>query len=265
MKVHDTLFFMPFVDNKGIKIHYQVEGKGSPIILITGFPGSIDFWYRYNYVEPLKQKYQLILIDKRGHGNSDKPHNPEDYIQEKLASDVIAVMDDLDIDKAHFWGYSFGAYIGMILVKTNPERFHTFILGGMSPQELSEEKWNKSREAFEEGPKGFISFFEEQGIELTTEQKKRVESWDFDALKAATMAEDVFQNLEPQLLQLDSPVLFYAGEKDEWGHHQRQVEFSKKMKNVKVVGIPNYGHEVDDKKELVLPHVLEFLESIERL
>ena len=77
---------MPFVDNEGVKIHYQVEGKGTPMVLVTGFTGSIDIWYNFSYVESLKQKYQLILIDKRGHGKSGKPYNPEDYLQEKIYS-----------------------------------------------------------------------------------------------------------------------------------------------------------------------------------
>ena len=75
MKYKENVPFMPFVDNKGVKIYYQVEGKGSPIILITGFAGSINFWYKYSYVDSLKQKNQLILIDKRGHRKSSKPHN----------------------------------------------------------------------------------------------------------------------------------------------------------------------------------------------
>ncbi len=262
----DSVLFMPFVDNKGIKIHYQVEGKGYPIILITGFQGSIEDWYKSNYVVSLKQKYQLILIDKRGHGKSDKPHNPEDYIQEKLASDIIAVMDELEIEKAHFWGYSFGGYIGIILAKYNPERFHTFIFGGVSPQEIQEEQQERMNMFFnsmKEGLKGYIDFHDKHGIEITPEYRKEIESWDFDALNAATRSEDIFQNMEPQLLQLDAPVLFYAGENDEWYHHPRQVEFSKKMKNAKVVGIPDHGHGVNREKDLVLPRVLEFLENVE--
>ena len=259
---------MPFADNEGVKIHYQVEGKGSPIILITGFPGSIKGWYKYGYVDSLKDKYQLILIDKRGHGKSDKPHNPEDYLQEKFANDVGAVMDDLNIDKAHFFGWSFGGYIGIILAKYYPERFHSFILGGVSPQELQEEQLEASNSFFEAmrgGPEAFYAMYEKDGFEFTPEQRKEIESWDFDALSATTRSEDLFKNMEPQLLEIDIPVFFFTGVNDNWYHHPRQVEFSKKMKNAKVVGIPDYGHDVIDHKDLVLPHVLEFLESIERL
>jgi len=259
---------MPFAKNEDVKIHYQVEGKGPSIVLIAGFQGSIDFWYEFNYVESLKEKYQLILIDKRGHGKSSKPHNPADYIQEKFASDVIAVMDDLQIDKAHFWGYSFGGYIGILLAKYNPDRFYSFILGGISPQEFSKEQLeslNNFYESMRGGLKGYIASLEKQGIEISPEYRKDIESWDFDALNATTMSEDLFQNMEPQLLQLDAPVLFYAGEKDGWYHHPRQVEFGKKMKNAKVVGISGYGHGVSQAKDLVIPHVLEFLEDLKNI
>ena len=47
-------------------------------------------------------------------------------------------------------------------------------------------------------------------------------------------------------------------------NYQKQVEFSKKMKNAKVVGIPNFGHNVIDEKNLTLPHVLEFIEDVEK-
>ena len=257
---------MPFANNEGVKIHYQVEGKGTPIVLVTGFTGSIDIWYNFSYVESLKQKYQLILIDKRGHGKSGKPYNPEDYLQEKLTSDIIAVMDELQVDKAHFWGYSYGGYIGLILAKHYPDRFHSFILGGVSPQEISEEQ-SKLLDTFFEtmrrGKEAYISSIEEQG-DIPPEYRKEIESWDFDALSAATMSEDIFKNMDSHLPEIDIPFLFYSGEEDVWDHYQRQIEFVKKMKNARMVGIPGFGHEVSKAKDLILPHVLEFLENIEK-
>ena len=70
---------MPFADNNGTRIHYHVEGEGTPLLLQHGFTSSIKNWYTNGYVEPLKQDYKLILVDARGHGESDKPHDPAQY------------------------------------------------------------------------------------------------------------------------------------------------------------------------------------------
>lgn len=66
---------MPRVDNEGVSIHYRVEGDGPPVVLGHGITDSSDFWYECGYVEALKPKYRLVLIDFRGHGKSDKPHD----------------------------------------------------------------------------------------------------------------------------------------------------------------------------------------------
>ena len=65
---------MPYANNHGIRLHYQVEGAGPPLVLQHGFSDSLESWYEMGYVTPLKQDYRLILIDARGHGASDKPH-----------------------------------------------------------------------------------------------------------------------------------------------------------------------------------------------
>ncbi|MDP6798348.1 MAG: alpha/beta hydrolase [SAR202 cluster bacterium] len=62
---------MPFADNEGTRIHYHVEGSGPPLVLQHGLTSSLENWYAYGYVEPLKAAHQLILIDVRGHGKSD--------------------------------------------------------------------------------------------------------------------------------------------------------------------------------------------------
>ncbi len=66
---------MPYADNQGIRIHYRVEGEGPPLVLQHGFSQGMQRWYRAGYVNALKHDYQLILIDARGHGSSDKPHD----------------------------------------------------------------------------------------------------------------------------------------------------------------------------------------------
>ena len=258
---------MPFVERNGIKTHYQVEGKGPAIVMLYGFTGAIDTWYKYSYVDALKQDYQLVLIDLRGHGKSDKPHDPDLYLMKEFTADIIAIMDKIEIEKAHFWGYSFGGYLGLCLSNHYPNRFLSFLLGGISPQEATEEAWDAIRkwhDSLKAGKEAYISRLVKGGLEITPERRSELESFDYEALAACLRSKDIFLPMNEHLPELEIPVLFYAGEDDEWGHVPRLLEYSSKMKNVKVVGIPNHNHAVQEQKDLVLPHILEFLEEMKK-
>ena len=81
---------MPFIVNEGVKIHYVVEGQGTPLVLIHGGFGSHQEWYMGRYVEFLKDNFQLIIADLRGHGGSDRLHNKEDYASRKFTRHIIS-------------------------------------------------------------------------------------------------------------------------------------------------------------------------------
>jgi pimeloyl-ACP methyl ester carboxylesterase len=80
------------------------------------------------YVEALRPDYQLILVDARGHGASDKPHEPAAYALSLRVSDIVAVLDALHLSTAHFWGYSMGAvdwvWHGEVCTRTSPRPDH---------------------------------------------------------------------------------------------------------------------------------------------
>ena len=120
---------MPYADNDGIRIHYQVEGEGPPLVLQHGFSESVVDWYEAGYVNALRSDYRLILIDARGHGASDKPHDPDAYALHRRVADVVAVLDALKIAKALFWGYSMGGWIGFGTAKYSQERFRALVIG----------------------------------------------------------------------------------------------------------------------------------------
>jgi len=103
---------MPFVDNQGIKIHFETMGQGPPLMLVHGMFFRGGTWTEIGYTVPLKKDFQLILVDVRGHGQSDKPDSYESYDPEVIASDIVAIMNALNIRKAHYFGYSMGAWIG---------------------------------------------------------------------------------------------------------------------------------------------------------
>jgi pimeloyl-ACP methyl ester carboxylesterase len=124
---------MPYANNQGIRIHYQVEGAGAPLVLQHGYSDSVESWYELGYVAALQSTYQLILIDARGHGASDKPHDPAAYEMQHNVADILAVLDTCKVPTVHFFGYSMGGQIGFAMAKYAATRCTSMILGGADP------------------------------------------------------------------------------------------------------------------------------------
>lgn len=111
-----------YFNSNGVRIHYTVEGKGEPVILVHGFAANADAnWRVPGVTEELAKDFQVIVLDHRGHGLSDKPHDPERYGSE-MCRDIIRLMDHLKIEKAHVVGYSMGGYITLKLITMFPDR-----------------------------------------------------------------------------------------------------------------------------------------------
>ena len=111
---HDKLDFAYFDEG---------EPSGDPVLLIHGFASNKTVnWIGPGWVKTLGGAgYRVIAIDNRGHGESDKPHETEAYVPEKMAADAIALLDHLEIGKAHVMGYSMGARIGAFMSLAAPE------------------------------------------------------------------------------------------------------------------------------------------------
>ena len=124
---------MVLANNDGVKIYYEVEGVGPALMLGHGFSSTAEDWRELGYVDQLKDDFRLILVDSRGHGRSDKPHDPESYSIQLRVNDYLSVLDDLGVSKAHFWGFSMAGQIGYCSAVFAPNRFSSVIIGGMSP------------------------------------------------------------------------------------------------------------------------------------
>ena len=131
---------MPYAENKGVRIYYEVEGEGPPIVLAHGMGegGDLTAWRSTGYTQLLNTDYKLILFDVRGHGRSDRPKGLAAQASNPV-DDVVAVLDDLGIEKAGFLGYSMGASVGFKQAVYHPDRFSGFMLGGMTPGPWPEE------------------------------------------------------------------------------------------------------------------------------
>ena len=92
---------MPYANNDGVCIHYQVEGEGPPLVLQHGFTRSLQSRCTSGYVVALQPDYQLILIDTRGYGQSDKPYDSNTGAMQNRGEDILAGLDALQVDTGH--------------------------------------------------------------------------------------------------------------------------------------------------------------------
>ncbi|WP_152658765.1 alpha/beta fold hydrolase [Devosia chinhatensis] len=124
---------MPHFSTSGLSLAYDVHGDGAPVLCIHGFASSGKVnWLDTGWIETLTGAgYQAITIDNRGHGLSDKPHDPEFYHPGLMADDAVALLDHLNIGTAAVMGYSMGARISAFMAYAYPERVACAIFGGM--------------------------------------------------------------------------------------------------------------------------------------
>ena len=122
-------------DSDGVRLHYELHGPedGLPVLLVHGFASDYQLnWVGTRWQETLVgANYRVIGLDCRGHGQSDKPHDPQAYAIDLLAADVRRLLDELDIASVRYVGYSMGARIGLQSVLDFPDRLHRAVLGGL--------------------------------------------------------------------------------------------------------------------------------------
>ena len=126
-----------FFDSNGVKIRFVVAGKGEPIVLIHGFSANLEMMWQQlprlfgqpEILQALAKDYQVIALDCRGHGKSDKSDDPKAYGRE-MAEDVVRLLDHLKVKKAHLVGYSMGGKIVLKVIADHPDRVLTATLGG---------------------------------------------------------------------------------------------------------------------------------------
>jgi pimeloyl-ACP methyl ester carboxylesterase len=102
----------------GIKIWYAVFGAGRPVILLHGGLANSNYWG--NQVRALERRYEVIVMDSRGHGRSTRDGKPYGY--DLMASDVLALLGYLRVPKVAIVGWSDGAIIGLDIVMHHPRQ-----------------------------------------------------------------------------------------------------------------------------------------------
>lgn len=120
-------------ETDGVELAYLAAGEGEPIVLVHGFASNKEVnWVAPGWVSTLTRAgRRVVALDNRGHGASAKLYDPQAYHSSRMAEDVRALLDHLDLPRADVMGYSMGARNTAFLVLAHPERVRSATFGGL--------------------------------------------------------------------------------------------------------------------------------------
>jgi 3-oxoadipate enol-lactonase len=146
---------MPFAELPDVSIHYELAGPASaPAIVFSNSLGAtLSMWD--SQLPALQKQFRALRYDTRGHGQSSVTPGP--YAIEQLARDVLALLDELKLDRVYFCGLSMGGQTGMWLALNAPTRLHKLILCDTAAKIGTPEMWNSRIEAVQKGGMKSIS------------------------------------------------------------------------------------------------------------
>ncbi len=246
---------MPYAINDGIRIHYAVVGDGPPLVLQHGFSGSGRDWHEFGYVEAMREHYRLILIDARGHGDSDKPYDHDAYALRHRVADIVTVLDDLNIAAAHYLGYSMGGWIGYGMAEHAPDRLVALLIGGAQPYGRS---FEGGRKLLAEGSDAWAEFFNAWGYPCSPDMLTRLRRNDSVALIAALQDRPDISHILPSM---HMPCLLFGGDADPEISAIRRC--AGELPNGTFLSLPGLNHlQVYQRGGLATAHVLKFLASV---
>jgi pimeloyl-ACP methyl ester carboxylesterase len=130
---------MPFVRNAldATDVYFEDDGgPGAPVVVLGGFLDPIDLVRDAPIATALRQlpeEFRLVFVDHRGHGRSGKPHDALAYLMRTRVADVLAVLDDLTIERARVIGLSWGGRLAFGIGEHAPERVRSLVIVGQQP------------------------------------------------------------------------------------------------------------------------------------
>jgi pimeloyl-ACP methyl ester carboxylesterase len=241
-----------FVRNDGVRIYYEVHGSGPPLLLHHGWSSNAERWHAAGYVAVLKEEFRVVLLDARGHGRSDKPHDDALYKLELRTADVAAVLDAAGVESAHYWGYSMGARTGFAMLQMHRDRLRSLINGAAAPGRPRLHEQESLRRRAEQTLAGDPA--------LPATQKPDFFQNDLKALAAASLGLLYWDGVDVRTL--DVPSLHYAGDQD--GLRPACEQTASRMPDAIFKLIAGVDHRSGfDRSDLVLPLALEFLRGLE--
>jgi pimeloyl-ACP methyl ester carboxylesterase len=257
---------MATFNSGGLSIAYDditpAGGASGTVLMVHGFATSrAENWRRLGWYGAFERKgYRIVAHDQRGHGESDKPHDPAAYGREALVGDILRLMDHLKLERVDLLGYSMGARLSLQTALEHPDRVGNLIVGGiggrmLKPPEGQPAPTMTMAEAMQaEDPetitektlKGFRLFADQQGEDRL-------------ALAAFSQGRGGLALGEDDLAVLRAPTLVVAGSRDEMAGDPQ--ELADAIAGAKAVTLPACDHFSAIPHALFKAAVFDFLEG----
>ena len=262
---------MPVAKVNGINIYNESHGKGDPLVLVMGMGGNMEAWRPH--IPIYAKKFQVIALDNRGTGRSDKPEGP--YSIPQFASDAVGLLDALGIAKAHFYGISMGGLIVQAIGLEYPTRVKSLILGCTTPggphavpmsQDAIATIGRAAQLPPEEGMKltltlSYSQEFIDRNYDMLLERRKASNQYPTPphAMKGHQEALNSYSSYD-RLPQMSVPVLVIGGRKDRIIPCENSEILARRIPEAHLVVMENAGHGYTlEAKDEAAKVVLDFL------
>jgi len=260
----------------GVQINYKSSGIGKPLVLIHGHPFDHTMWYPQ--VVELSDVFQVITPDLRGYGESSLPDAPNTKFED-YATDVLQLMDYLEIDNFHLAGLSLGGQIIMEIFRQAPARIKSLIFAdtfaSLDTPEVKKGRYDAANRLENEGMDGYadeviykmitpdhVASMPEVSGHILKMMKATAPVGAATALRARAERIDYLKEVFPKI---NVPTLVIVGREDQFTPVAMAEELVKNLQNSKLVIIEDSGHMPNlEHPEEFNKAVLDFLERISR-
>ena len=270
---------MPSIEVNGVSIYYEEAGSGTPLVFNHEFAGSCESWEPQ--VRYFARRYRVITYNNRGYPPSTVPDDPAAYSEEHLVADLRALLDALDIDRAHVAGLSMGGAVALKFAIAHPDRcigavvagagsgadnHEQWVRDGLETARRFEEEWDSTAGAYAEGPARVqLRQKDPRGWRAFADQFLNHSAiGSANTFRGVQLKRRTIYDVEHELTSLQVPVLIMTGDEDE--PCLRPALFMKQhIANSGLVMFPRSGHAINlEEPALFNQFVMDFLTAVEQ-
>jgi pimeloyl-ACP methyl ester carboxylesterase len=272
---------MPHVAVDGVRLYYEEQGQGAPLVFVHEFAGDSRSWHLQ--MRFFARRYRCIAYNARGYPPSDVPDDPAAYSQQRAVDDIVGVLDGLGISKAHVCGLSMGGYATLLFGIQHPERALSLVVAGcgygsvMTDRETFRKDSELVAKRFESDGMAAVADFYSRGPTRVQFIDKDPHGWQefYDqfagssarghalTLRGVQMTRPSVFELGEQMERLEVPTLVVTGDEDE-PCLEPNVFMKRKIPTAGLVVLPKAGHTINlEEPEAFNRAVLDFLTAVD--